>query len=209
MTARHRSLSLGLPLVADFPPPPLPLRTAQRCLCPKLCAPGEVGGPPPPRVICGFCARVSVCLLSLVCCAPAHSRAPGLGGPWPAHRVSLFLRPGVQGAGGRLSPSSAPCPGPSRKQLSTWRGAPGHSPLARQHVQSFAVAPSPLLEVFAQNFPLKSVFLILHTSPKLLQPFPRLSPPSGASPGPCCSLRPREGGAGGPSGCWIFHSINW
>lgn len=50
----------------------------------------------------------------------------------------------------------------------------GHGlPVAR--LQSF-VALSPLLEVFAQNFILESVFLILHTSPRLLQPFPQRSP---------------------------------
>lgn len=203
------SLSLGLPLLmALLPsllphtpstPPPLPAT-----LHPERweAAPSNVSSVAPvPAAPCSPCPSVFFRRSVF----PSSPGALAWTGP-----VLLAKPPSLHGLRGPEPLSPHHRPWPSRGDAERVGGAPAAALPARQRLRSFAVALSPLLEVFAQNFILKSVFLILHTSPKLLQPFPRLSPAVQSVPGAVLLTQP-EGGAGweGLRGCWIFHSINW
>lgn len=182
------SPSLDLPLLRTFLPSP-------------ASGPGEVGGRP--------CQHVCGPVPSAPCtpCPPVFfscSVLPSSPGPLAWEGPFLPARPPP------LWPRAPePLLSPHHRSRPSWR------PEARGAASSsasgaLAVAPSPLLEVFAQNFILESVFLILHTSPKLLQPFPRRSPAVQSVPRAVLFTRPEKGaGWEGLRGCWVFHSINW
>lgn len=161
----HQSLSLWLPLVIDSPPAASHPSTQHSLPLPETLDSGEMGDRSPPVYRlwppCPLTPvpTTSICLLPGVFC-PSSLLGPGVRSP-SCRRHSL-PSPQTWGSEPLLSLDHQP----SQERLSTLGQDPSCSPPPASTSRNFHCPFTPSRS-FAQNFILKSVFIILHTSSKL------------------------------------------